>query len=248
MPRIRIEVCTDSVDSAKAAEAGGADRIELCQNLFEGGTTPSEGIIRKARQVVGIPLFVIIRPRGGDFLHNQNEFDVMKHDIAAVKNLGTDGVVLGLLRSNGDVDKRRTAQLIKLARPLHVTFHRAFDMTRDPGKALEDIIDLGCERLLTSGQEISVLEGADLIRHLLRQAGRRLIIMPGGGLTESNFVRVRKQTGAKEFHVTGNRTIKSPMVHRNQDCFMGKELRPPEYQWTATDAGRISAYRQMADE
>jgi len=243
-PKLIIEVCVDSVESAMAAERGGADRVELCDNLLEGGTTPSAGAIAIARQRLGIKLQVIIRPRGGDFCYSDVEFAVMRHDVALAKQLGADGVVIGMLTSEGDVDIERTRELIELARPLSVTFHRAFDMSRDPYRALEDLIALGVDRVLTSGQEPSVIEGLDLIAELVRVAGDRVIIMPGGG-TERNVKKVVERSGVREVHVTGTTSVESAMRFRNQRVFMGGELRPPEYTRLTTDPQRI---RQLRDE
>jgi copper homeostasis protein len=241
--KLIIEVCVDSVESAMAAERGGADRVELCDNLLEGGTTPSAGAIAVARQHLGLKLHVIIRPRGGDFCYSDVEFAVMRHDIGLAKQLGADGVVIGILTGDGDIDIERTRALIELARPLSVTFHRAFDMARDPYQALEDLIGLGVDRILTSGQEPSVLEGLDMIADLVQRAGDRVIIMPGGG-TERNIQKVVARSGVREVHVTGTTSVESSMRFRNQRVFMGGELRPPEYTRLTTDPERI---RQLRD-
>ena len=245
-PKLILEVCVDSVESAMAAERGGADRVELCDNLLEGGTTPSAGAIAVARDRLGIKLHVIIRPRGGDFCYSDIEFAVMRHDITLAKQLGADGVVIGILTSDGDVDIARTRELIELARPLSVTFHRAFDMSRDPYRALEDLIGLGVDRILTSGQEPSVIEGLDLIAELVRIAGERVIIMPGGG-TERNIKKVVARSGVREVHVVGTTSVESSMRFRNGRVFMGGELRPPEYTRTTTDPAKISALRHEAE-
>jgi copper homeostasis protein len=243
-PKLTIEVCVDTVESAMAAERGGADRVELCDNLLEGGTTPSAGAIAIARERLKIKLQVIIRPRGGDFCYSDVEFAVMRHDVALAKQLGADGVVIGILTSDGEIDVARTRELIELARPLSVTFHRAFDMSRDPYRALEQLIELGVDRILTSGQEPSVIEGLDLIAELVRLAGDRVIIMPGGG-TERNIHKVVARSGVREAHVIGTTSVESPMRFRNQRVFMGGELRPPEYSRLTTDPERI---RQLRDE
>jgi copper homeostasis protein len=240
--KLIIEVCVDAVESAMAAERGGADRVELCDNLLEGGTTPSAGAIAVARERLGLKLHVIIRPRGGDFCYSDVEFAVMRHDIGLAKQLGADGVVIGILTSDGDIDIGRTRTLIELARPLSVTFHRAFDMARDPYRALEDLIGLGVDRILTSGQEPSVLEGLDLIADLVQRAGDRVIIMPGGG-TERNIQKVVARSGVREVHVTGTTSVESSMRFRNQRVFMGGELRPPEYTRLTTDPERIRQLR-----
>ena len=239
-----IEVCVDSVESAIEAERGGAGRVELCDNLLEGGTTPSVGAIAVARENLTIDLHVIIRPRGGDFCYSDTDFEVMKHDIGIAKQLGANGVVLGILNRDGKVDRERTGALIELARPLRVTFHRAFDMTRDPYQALETIIELGAERILTSGQEASVLEGLDLIAELIRRAKNRIIIMPCGGVNERNISKVIAASGASEIHVTGFSKVESEMRHRNERVFMGGALRQPEYLRSVTDADKISRLKR----
>jgi copper homeostasis protein len=246
MPNPIFEVCVDSVDSAVAAEQGGATRVELCAALLEGGLTPSAGTIAITRAQVSIGLQVMIRPRGGDFLYSDTEFASMKHDIELAKQLGSNGVVFGLLTAAGDIDSDRTRVLLDLAKPMNVTFHRAFDMTRDPIAALETLIELGINRVLTSGQEVSALEGAELVHGLLVHADDKIIVMPGGGITEQNIKKVLDTTGAKEIHVTGTRTKNSAMTFRNDRCFMGGVIRPPEYSMTITDADRIRALVRQA--
>ena len=238
---IVLEICIDSVESAIAAQQGGANRVELCDNLLEGGTTPSAGTIALARQNISIDLNVIIRPRGGDFCYTGIEFEVMKYDIEQAKRLGANGVVIGLLNPNGSVDMARTAALVELARPLSVTFHRAFDMSRDPREALETLISLGIDRVLTTGQESSALEGLDLITELVRQAANRVIIMPGlsGAISERNVRKIITQSGVKEIHTTAGTPLESQMTYRNQRSFMGGELRPPEFSRTVTDSNRV---------
>jgi copper homeostasis protein len=238
---ILLEACVDSVEAAVAAQEGGAQRVELCANLLEGGTTPSAGTIQLARRRIRIGMNVIIRPRGGDFCYSRAEFEVMKLDIEVAKRAGADGVVIGILTEDGSVDKARSGELIQLARPMTVTFHRAFDVLRDPYAAMETLIELGVNRILTSGQDISVLEGLDLIADLVRKANQRIIIMPGGGITERNIKRIVELSGAQEFHVVGSAFVESRMTYRNTNCFMGGELRPPEYGLMTTDAGRIAA-------
>lgn len=244
MSPLVIEVCVDSVESAIAAQQGGADRVELCDNLLEGGTTPSAGAIEVARRHLSIRLHVIIRPRGGDFCYSEVESEIMRRDITTAKTLGADGVVIGILTPEGDIDCGRTRELMELARPLSVTFHRAFDMARDPFRSLEELIGLRVDRLLTSGQEPSVLEGLDLIAELSRRAAGRLIVMPGGG-TERNVAKVVAFTGVSEVHVTGFLPVESQMVFRNPRVFMGGELRPPEYRRLVTDPGVIRQLRSQ---
>ncbi|MEZ4835605.1 MAG: copper homeostasis protein CutC [Caldilineaceae bacterium] len=236
---ISLEVCVDSVAGAVAAQDGGAVRVELCDNLIEGGTTPSAGTIALARRHIDIGLNVIIRPQGGDFCYSDVEFEVMRYDVEEAKRLGTDGVVIGVLTPDGDIDVDRVRALIDVARPLSVTFHRAFDVCRDPFAALETLIDLGVDRVLTSGQEPTTLEGADLIAELVRRAGDRIIIMAGGGINERNVDKIIAQTGVKEIHVSARSSVDSAMTYRNTRVFMGGELRPPEYSRKTTDAARV---------
>jgi copper homeostasis protein len=230
-----------------AAQEGGADRVELCANLLEGGTTPSAGTIQLARERVAIGMNVMIRPRGGDFCYSDVEFEVMKLNVELAKKSGADGVVIGILRENGSVDTERTRQLVELAHPSSVTFHRAFDMSRDPYEALEDLIGLSVNRILTSGQEISALEGLDLIADLIQKAGDRIIIMPGGGITERNIKRIIEQSTPREIHIYAPADIESRMLYRNRQCFMGGELRPPEFTLTVTDPSRIQTFLRAVE-
>lgn len=232
---MRVEICVDSPEGAFAAERGGADRVELCDNLLEGGTTPSAGAIKITRAGLRIGLQVMIRPRGGDFLYHATELEVMREDIRMAKGLGADGVVFGCLTADGDIDCARTRELIELARPMNVTFHRAFDMCRDPRKALEALVELGVERVLTSGQEATCLEGLELLAALQKQANGRIIVLPGGGITPLNVERIVAATGVSEVHLSVRVPVDSGMSHRNSRVFMGGALRPPEYQWKTTD-------------
>jgi copper homeostasis protein len=195
-------------------------------------------------------LNVIIRPRGGDFCYSEVEFEVMKYDVEEARRLGANGVVIGLLNPDGTVDTTRTAELIELARPLSVTFHRAFDMSCDPHEALETLISLGLDRVLTTGQESSALEGLDLITELVRQAAGRIIIMPGlsSGLSERNVAKIVAQSGAKEIHTTASGTFDSRMVYRHLRSFMGGELRPPEFTRTVTDPNRVKDFVRAVNQ
>jgi copper homeostasis protein len=226
---ISVEICVDSVESAVAAQEGGADRVELCDNLMEGGTTPSYGSIEVARELLNIKLHVIIRPRGGDFLYSETEFTIMKRDIDAAKTLGADGVVIGILDASGEIDTMRTAELTGLARPMSVTFHRAFDVCRDPFEAVDELAAIGVDRILTSGQEGTAVEGLDLLADLVRHAGDRITIMACGNLNERNLRKVVEVTGVKEVHFTAFGEVASGMHYRNDRVFMGGTLRPPEY-------------------
>jgi copper homeostasis protein len=238
---ILFEACVDSPEAAIAAQTGGADRVELCASLLEGCLTPSAGSIQLARQHLEIGLQVMIRPRSGDFCYTDIEFEIMKLDIEVAKKMGADGVVIGILKPDGSVDKERTNVLVELARPLSTTFHRAFDMSRDPYAALEDLIDLGVDRILTSGQEYTALEGLGLITDLVQKAGDRIIIMPGAGIHEGNIAKIVKQSGVQEVHAAGLTTVESRMKFRNDRCFMSGELRPPQFAHTVTDPLRIKA-------
>jgi copper homeostasis protein len=228
-PDLTFEVCVDSIESAMAAQDGGADRVELCSDLLEGGLTPSYGTLRVARESLRIKIMAMVRPRGGDFCYADPEFHAMQHDIEAAKKAGANGIVIGLLNPDGTVDVERTRKLIEVARPLPVTFHRAFDMTRDAFSALETLIDLGVDRVLTSGQEATVVEGLELITELVQRAAGRIIVMPGGGITDRNVGKVVAATGAKEVHFGGGEAVEGRMRFRNPRVFMGGTLRPPEY-------------------
>ncbi len=195
-----IEIATSDFLTTRSAVEGGADRIELCANLAEGGTTPSMGQIRQCRESFSVSLYPIIRPRGGDFLYTDEEFNIMLHDIKLCKQLGCDGVVLGLLQKDGTVDRKRTAILVDAAYPLGVTFHRAFDRCLDPIAAMEELIEIGCERILTSGQRLTAPEGVELIAELNRIADTRIIIMPGSGVRKENIKILAEQTGCTEMH------------------------------------------------
>ena len=206
-----LEICVNSIQSALAAQQGGANRIELCDNMAEGGTTPSAGMISLCKKMLDIPVFPIIRPRGGDFLYSDEEYEVMKQDILFCRQSGCEGVVIGILKPDGDIDTERCAELIALARPMQVTFHRAFDRCNDLDKGLEDIISLGCERLLTSGGEITAFEAADQLAFLVSQASGRISIMPGSGVNEDNISLIATKTGAVQFHSTAKETVNSGM-------------------------------------
>ena len=238
-----FEICIDSVAGVKAAVEAGAARVELCAALIEGGLTPSAGMIGRAVAVADgrLKVHVIIRPRGGDFLYNEDEFAAMRGDIDAAKAAGAAGVVIGLLDSEARIDEARTAALIAAARPLSVTFHRAFDVSRDPSASLDALIRLGADRLLTSGQEPGVVEGAPLIRRLISHAEGRIVVMPGGDITPRNAARIAADTGAEEFHFAAFASEPSGMAWRNEAVFMGGALRPPEYDRAATTAGAIRA-------
>lgn len=238
-----VEICIDSIAGVRAALEAGADRVELCAALIEGGLTPSAGMIAGAVAAAAgrLRVHVIIRPRGGDFLYDDDEFTAIGGDIRAAKEAGAEGVVVGLLDAEGAIDAARMAALVSLARPMTVTFHRAFDVSRDPVAGLDTLVALGVDRLLTSGQEASVLEGAPLIRRLITQAAGRIAIMPGGDITHRNAARILAETGASELHFAAFAQGTSAMRWRNDAVFMGGTLRPPEYDRPVTTAGAIAA-------
>jgi copper homeostasis protein len=211
----KLEIIGFNIESCLIAQAAGAHRIELCDNPGDGGTTASYGFIKAARKALQIDLYPIIRPRGGDFLYNDHEFEIMQTDVQLCKEIGCNGVVIGMLNKDGSIDKKRCSKLVSLAYPLGVTFHRAFERSSNPFEALEDIIELGCERILTSGQQPTAAEGANLINQLIRQADERIIIMPGSGVRSSNIIDIAQQTGAVEFHSSAKRLIGSNMEFIN---------------------------------
>ncbi len=234
-----LEICIDCVASAQAAEAGGADRVELCANLPEGGTTPSAGMMRAVRKVFSGGLMVIIRPRGYDFLFNEWEMGAMLDDIATAREAGADGVVIGCLTADGRVDRERCARLLEAAGPLDVTFHRAFDMSRDMGEALEDIIGLGIRRILSSGGQPDVPSGVSQLAALVNQAAGRASIMPGGGVTERNLGEIVGATGVHEIHLSARHAVRGGMTHFNPGCSMGSFSKNDEYGWRETSAEKV---------
>ena len=229
-----IEIATSDFLTTKSAVEGGADRIELCANLAEGGTTPSYAHIKKCREAFDIVLFPIIRPRGGDFLYTKDEFEIMKNDIKLCKELGCEGIVIGLLNMDGTIDMTRTSELIELAYPLEVTFHRAFDRCKDPFAALEELIEIGCPRILTSGQKPTVSEGVDLIAELNKKADDRIIILPGSGVRKDNIKMLAEKIGCLEFHSSLRGKAKSPMqfIHPafadSAESYSNNEISPNE--------------------
>ena len=206
-----LEIAVFNISSAIAAEKAGANRIELCENPYDGGTTPSYGTLKTVCEKISIPVFPIIRPRGGDFYYNDEEFEVMKKDIALCKELGFKGAVTGLLHKDGSIDIERTKQLVELAYPLQITFHRAFDRAKEPLAALEDVIKTGCARILTSGQKPNVLDATALVKELVLQAAGRIVILPGSGVRSNNIFQLAKETDAKEFHSSARKESASEM-------------------------------------
>ncbi len=212
----KLEVIAFDIESCVIAETSGAHRIELCSGPGEGGTTASAGFIKKARNKTSIELYPIIRPRGGDFLYTDDEFEIMKTDIRQCKSLGCDGIVTGLLLEDGKIDMTRTSQLVQIAYPMGVTFHRAFDRCADPMEGLEAVIQTGCERILTSGQMPQAADGIPLIATLISQATHRIIIMPGSGIRPDNIASIAEQTRATEFHSSARKLNDSKMTFNNR--------------------------------
>lgn len=234
-----IEVCANSAESSVAAEKGGAYRVELCAAIPEGGTTPSYGEMIITRKSIGIKMNVIIRPRAGDFLYSDMEFEAMKEDILAAKKAGADGVVFGCLTADGEIDMEKNRELMKCAEGMSTTFHRAFDVCRDPMKALEEIIELGFDRILTSGQKASAPQGAELIAKLVEKAAGRIVIMPGCGVNETNIKDLAAKTGAVEFHMSARENIPSGMQYRKEGVSMGGEVKIDEFMRPLTTARRV---------
>lgn len=234
---VSVEVCANSVQSAIEAQKGGAVRVELCGNLFDGGTTPAASQIELTRNKIDIQLNVIIRPRGGDFLYDEIDFVTMKKDIELCGRLGCDGVVIGMLDRDGNVDMVKNAELIKIARrhSMSVTFHRAFDRTNDLFKALSDVIDLECDRILTSGGYASAFKGKDIIKQLVEMADNRVIIMAGAGVKEENVEELVKYTGVKEVHGTFQSLVDGGMIYHNPN-FTDKA----EYSYLLSDQNRVA--------
>ena len=229
------------------AQTAGANRVELCAAMYDGGTTPSAGIIRMARKLLSIELYVMIRPRGGDFLYSGQEFELMKEEIRHVKESGADGVVLGILKADGTVDVERTRELVELAAPLKGTFHRAIDMTRDLNEALEDVIRAGCYRVLTSGGRNTVAEGLEQIRVLTKRAAGRVQVMAGSGVNAAN-TRSLLDAGVDAVHLSGKSGRDSRMVYRNPDVSMGGVPGLPEYEQYYSDVEKIEAVVKEAKD
>jgi copper homeostasis protein len=223
-----LEVCVDSVESAIAAEHGGATRVELCSDLLEGGITSGAGLIACVRRNISIGLFVMIRPRGGDFCYSNLEFEVMMEEIAHARRLRADGIVLGLLNEESRVDVERTRKLVAAAAPLPVTFHRAIDMTSDLQAALEDVISTGATRILTSGGASSAANGSAAIARMVHASKGRIAIMPGAGITPANIAAIAHQTGVTEFHSSARTAVESPVRLRKEGLAMG-DMRDGEY-------------------
>ncbi len=241
-----LEICVDSVESAIAAESGGAQRIELCNSLIEGGLTPSVGLIRAVRLRTNIGIYVMIRPRAGDFLYSDDDFSVMKDDIRMCAEQGADGVVLGLLTADGDVDIERTRELIDLARPMEVTFHRAIDLTRDFDSALESVIRTGADRVLTSGAELTAMQGRRRIREMVRASKGRIKVMAGGGIRAKNVREIACETGVTEFHAALRSAVTSPIKHQRRRVRLG-DANVDDYEHHVVRATEVRALQEAID-
>jgi copper homeostasis protein len=244
MTAIKVEIAAYDIESAHIAQQNGANRIELCANPAQGGTTPDPGTILMAAKLLHIPLYIMIRPRGGDFYYSKKEFESMLLAIEFVKNAGADGVVAGLLHPDGSVDIERTRKIVEAASPMEVTFHRAFDMTNDPIQALEDVIATGAHRILTSGQKPNALSGAKLIAELVKKAGNRVAMMAGSGINDSNFAELIAASGVREIHLSAKKYVPSHMQFQNCDTAMGN-AGSNEYRILRTDGEMI---RKIADQ
>ncbi len=240
MKKYQFEVCANSVESCLAAQTGGANRVELCAGIPEGGTTPSYGEISMAREILDTTrLHVIIRPRGGDFLYSPIEVKTMLKDIEIDRKLGVDGVVFGCLTANGEIDSTAMQELMLASQGLSVTFHRAFDVCCNPKEALEQIIELGCNRILTSGQQATAEQGIPLLKELQEQAAGRIILLAGCGVNENNIARIAQETGIQEFHFSARESIISEMKYKNESVSMGGTVHINEYERNVTTARRV---------
>jgi copper homeostasis protein len=239
---ILVEACVDSVASSLAAERGGARRLELCDALFDGGTTPSAGMIAACKAAVSIPVFVIIRPRGGGFVYSDAERDVMRRDVVVARELGADGVVIGGLRPDGGVDLALVRSLVEAAQELPVTFHRAFDLTPDLEASLESLADAGVQRILTSGGAPTAAEGATTLAALVRRAGSRLVVMAGGGVREENVRSLVSVSGVREVHVRLTRLVHVGQSPARYGVRVRKSLPEDEAVWEETDESRVRGF------
>ena len=233
-----LEICVFNIETAIEAQRAGADRIELCENYANGGTTPSYGFLKEAKEKLALPVFPMIRPRGGDFCYSKHELNIMKKDILLCKEIGFEGIVIGLLHYYGTIDKENLLRLIDLAYPMDVTFHRAFDRCKEPLSALETIIECGCSRILTSGQKPKAVDGKELIQKLIEQADERIMIMPGSGINSSNISEICQFTKAIEFHSSAR--IMKPSLFRSVNPEITEEL-----SFDFTEAEEIVAMKKL---
>jgi len=244
MTKVLLEICCGSINDAIEAEKGGADRVELCSALFLGGLTPSLGTIQEAKQRLKIPIMVMVRPRGGGFAYSEAEMATMERDTEAAMENGADGVVFGILQSDGSIDLARCRRIRRLIGTRQAVFHRAFDVTPDPFEALEQLVDLGMTRVLTSGQKESVPEGVDLIKTLIERAGNRVEILPGGGIQHWNVNEIVERTGSRQVHLTAWGTVSDTSTQARPAITFGGALYPREDRYHETDANVV---RQLAE-
>jgi len=245
MTKMKLEICCYSAESAIRAQQFGADRIELCDNYSEGGTTPSYGSVQLLLEKLNIPVNVMVRPRGGDFLYSEVEYEIMKKDVLTLRELSPNGIVIGFLTPSGDIDLDKTREVVELAHPMEVTFHRAFDMCREPLSALDQLKGVGVKRILTSGAKRTVMEGIDLLSELVRQASDNISVMPGNGVNEATLDELMKKTGAKEYHSAAQTFENSRMNYFNKDVSMGGLESVDEYKKVSVDGDKIRAMVQI---
>jgi len=238
-PSVLVEVCVDSVAGALIAQESGAARVELCADLLEGGTTPSAGTIALACERLAIPVVVLVRPRAGDFLYDATEREILCRDVAAVRRAGAAGVAIGALTADGAIDVEAMRALIDVARPMSVTMHRAFDLTRDRDESLDALLALGVDRVLTSGGAPTAAEGIAVLRALVQRAGDALTILAGGRVTADVAPRLVREAGVREVHVRGAAPVESAMRFRRDDVVFGKAYAPDEYRWMDVSAPRV---------
>ncbi len=238
---VLIEACIDSIGDALSAQAAGARRLELCADLIEGGTTPSVGLIRAVVAHVSIPVFVMIRPRGGDFLYSAGEIDVMLRDIEAARASGAHGIVSGALDANGTIDQEGTEALLEAAAPLPFTFHRAFDMTRDLDESLDVLMAIGASRVLTSGGAETALAGVPVLSRLCVRAGQRLVVIAGGGVRSPHIAAIAANTGVREFHIGARKLVQTRMRYRPSAARVNKDMNVEEGEWFETDSAELAA-------
>lgn len=239
MRKILLEICCGSLDDALGAERGGADRVELCSALFLGGLTPSLGTVIEAKARLEIPIIAMVRPRGAGFCYTEAELAIMERDTALAVEHGADGIVFGILNQDGTIDEERCKRIRRLIGDRQAVFHRAFDVTPDPFRALDQLVELGITRVLTSGQEDSVPEGAPLIRRLIDYARDRIEVMPGGGIKLHNLQQVVESTGSKQVHLTAFTTQSDLSTRGRPSVTFGGALHPPEDRYEVTDPGLV---------
>jgi len=242
--RVLVEACVDAIDAAMEAEWGGADRIELCGELLQGGVTPSHGLIEAVWDQLSIPLFVLIRPRTGDFLYTADELDVMERDIRVARSLHVDGIVAGALTTDGDVDVGAMRCILDAARPMEVTFHRAFDFVRDQDAALDTLLELDVDRVLTSGGATTAVQGAENLARLNLRAGSDLTVKAGGGITSANVAEVIRRSGVREVHVRAAERVPSAMRHRRRDSLLSRRQVPADDERVVTRQAIVQEVRE----